>query len=72
MNISKEQIDELNAVLTIQLGPQDYEEKYEKAVKKVQQQAAMPGFRPGKVPSGLIKKRYGKSILLEELNKVLS
>jgi trigger factor len=72
MNISKEQIDALNAVVTIKVEPQDYNEKFEKAVKKVQQQMAMPGFRPGKVPTGLIKKRYGKSILLEELNKVLS
>ncbi len=37
MNISKEQIDELNAVVTIKVGPEDYTEKYEKAVKKVQQ-----------------------------------
>lgn len=72
MNITKEQIDDLNAVVTIKVGPEDYSDKYEKAVKKVQQQVAMPGFRPGKVPAGLIKKRYGKSILLEELNKVLS
>ncbi len=72
MNISKEQIDDLNAVVTIKVGPEDYNEKFEKAVKKIQQQMAMPGFRPGKVPTGLIKKRYGKSILLEELNKVLS
>ena len=72
MNISKEQIDALNAVVTIKVEPLDYNEKYEKAVKKLQQQMAMPGFRPGKVPTGLIKKRYGKSILLEELNKVLS
>jgi trigger factor len=72
MNITKEQIDELNAVVTIKVGPEDYTDKYEKAVKKVQQQVAMPGFRPGKVPGSLIKKKYGKSILLEELNKVLS
>ena len=72
MNILKEQTDDLNAVVTIKLSPEDYNEKYEKAIKKAQQQVALPGFRPGKVPSGLIKKRYGKSILLEELNRLLS
>jgi trigger factor len=72
MNIVKNQVDELNAVVTIQLEKNDYNEKYEKAIKKAQQQVSLPGFRPGKVPSGLIKKRFGKSILLEELNKILS
>ncbi|MBC7864931.1 MAG: trigger factor [Bacteroidia bacterium] len=72
MNIQQENIDELNAVVTIKVGPEDYDNQYEKAVKKVQQQVAMPGFRPGKVPNSLVKKKYGKSILLEELNKVLS
>ena len=42
------------------------------AFKKVQRNAAMPGFRPGKVPSSLIKKQYGTSILVEELNKLLN
>jgi trigger factor len=72
MDILKENIDNLNAVVTIKLSPEDYNEKYEKAIKKAQQQVSLPGFRPGKVPSGLIKKRFGKSILLEELNKLLS
>src|ERR1700741_228162 len=72
MNISKENIDELNAVVTIKVGPEDYETKVTDAIKKVQRQATLPGFRPGKVPSGLIKKQYGKSILVEELNKILN
>lgn len=72
MNITKENIDQLNAVVTIQVGPDDYNEKFERAIKKAQQQITMPGFRAGKVPNSLVKKKYGKSILLEELNKVLS
>lgn len=72
MNISKKDIDQLNAELTITVGPSDYEERVNNALKRVQRQAAMPGFRPGKVPAGLIKKQYGKSILADELNKLLN
>ena len=72
MNISKKDINALNAELSITLTPQDYEANVENAIKKVQKQAALPGFRPGKVPVGLIKKQHGKSILLDEVNKVLN
>ena len=72
MNITKKDISDLNAELSITLAPQDYEEKVENAIKKVQKQAAMPGFRPGKVPVGLIKKQHGKSILVDEINKILN
>jgi len=72
MNITKTDIDKLNAELSITVGPADYEAKVNDALKRVQKQAAMPGFRPGKVPAGLIKKQYGKSILVDELNKILN
>lgn len=72
MNISKTEIDPLNAELTITVGPADYEGKVNDALKRAQKQAAMPGFRPGKVPAGLIKKQYGKSILVDELNRLLN
>lgn len=72
MNITKKDIDALNAELSITLAPQDYEEKVNNAIKKVQKQAAMPGFRAGKVPVGLIKKQYGKGILVDEINKILN
>jgi trigger factor len=72
MNITKKDIDALNAELSITLAPQDYEEKVNNAIKKVQKQAAMPGFRAGKVPVSLIKKQYGKSILVDEINKILN
>lgn len=72
MNISKNEIDSLNAEIIINLGPSDYEQKVTDAIKKVQRNANMPGFRPGKVPVGLIKKQYGTSILVEELNKLLN
>lgn len=72
MNITKQDIDSLNAEITISLVPTDYEHIVTEGIKKVQRQASMPGFRPGKVPMGLIKKQYGTQILVEEINKLLN
>src|SRR5438105_8564607 len=72
MNITKQDIDGLNAVVTNEVAPSDYEKQVEDALKKVQKQASMPGFRPGKVPTGMVKKMYGKNILADELNKMLN
>ncbi len=72
MNITKTEIDPLNAVLTVKLEPVDYQTQYDNALKSHQKKVNMPGFRPGKVPVGLVKKMYGKSILADEINKLLS
>ena len=72
MNITKQDLDVLNAVVTIEVGPADYEKQVEDALKKAQRHASMPGFRPGKVPAGMVKKMYGKNILADELNKMLN
>ena len=72
MNVSKKDINALTAELSITLAPQDYETNVENALRKVQKQASLSGFRPGKVPAGLIKKQHGKSILLDEVNKLLN
>jgi len=72
MNITKHDIDSLNAEIKISVTPSDYEERVSEAIKKVQRQANMPGFRPGKVPTGLIKKQYGTQILVDEINKLLN
>ncbi len=72
MNISKKDVSSQIAELSITLAPIDYEAKVENAIKKVQKQASLPGFRPGKVPVGLIKKQHGKSILVDEINKILN
>jgi trigger factor len=72
MNITKHDIDSLNAEITISVSPDDYEGRVNEGIKKVQKQANMPGFRPGKVPSGLIKKQYGTQILVDEINKLLN
>lgn len=72
MNISKEQISDLNAVIKIQLQPEDYQSRVNEVIKSYQRNAKVPGFRPGKVPAGMIRKMYGKSVLVDELNKMLS
>lgn len=71
MNIVQEKTGELTAILKVQLQEDDYQPKVDKALKDMQKKANMPGFRPGKVPLGMVKKMYGKSILAEEVNKVL-
>lgn len=69
MNIEKKNIDEVTLVLTMTVEKADYQEGVEKALKEYRKRANMPGFRPGQVPLGLIKKMYGKSAAAEELNK---
>ncbi len=71
MNISVENIDKVNAVITAVVEPADYTVKYEKALKDAKKKMNMPGFRPGMVPVGLIKKQFGVSLLAEEVNKIL-
>ena len=72
MQIAKEKIDDLNIVLNIELNPEDYQEKYNASLKSYGKTVSIPGFRPGKVPGGIIKKKYGKALLAEELNKVIN
>ena len=72
MNVSLQNIDKVSALLTVKLEKADYQEKVEKSLKNLRQKAQMPGFRKGMVPQSLVKKMYGKSVLAEEVNKVLS
>ncbi|HKJ41139.1 MAG TPA: trigger factor [Sunxiuqinia sp.] len=72
MNITKEDINELNAVVTVKIEKSDYEATVNEQLKEYRKKANMPGFRPGKVPAGLVKKMYGKAILADEVNKMLS
>ncbi|MDQ3048126.1 MAG: trigger factor [Bacteroidota bacterium] len=72
MNITQENIDELNAVLKVKVVADDYLPKVESALKDYQKKASLPGFRPGKVPTGMIKKMYGKSVMVDEINKLLN
>lgn len=72
MNITKNDIDELNAELTIELVPEDYEQQVTSILKDYRKRANMPGFRPGMVPMGMVKKMYGKAVLADEINKIFS
>ncbi len=71
MNITKEQIDDLNAVVKVAITKDDYQEKVDSILKDYRKQANIPGFRKGQVPIGLIKKQYGKAVLVDEVNKLL-
>ncbi len=71
MNITKEQIDDLNAVLKVAITKDDYQEKVDKILKDYRKNANIPGFRKGQVPMGLIKKQYGRAVLVDEVNKLL-
>ncbi|WP_339628472.1 trigger factor [uncultured Maribacter sp.] len=71
MNITKEQIDDLNAVVKVAITKDDYQDKVDTILKDYKKQANIPGFRKGQVPMGLIKKQYGKAVLVDEVNKLL-
>jgi len=72
MEVIKEQIDDLNASIKIQLINDDFNPKVEAALKDIKKKANMKGFRPGMVPMGLVKKMYGQSVIIDEVNKLVS
>ena len=72
MNISQERLDNLNALVKIKISPEDYQLRVDKVIKEQAKKAKIPGFRPGMVPASHIKKMYGKSILVDEINNMLS
>jgi trigger factor len=71
LNITLNQTDSTNAQLKVVLEEADYASKVDQQVKEFSKKAQIKGFRPGKVPAGLVKKMYGKSILVEQINKLL-
>jgi trigger factor len=72
MNISRNETDELNSVLRIEIEKEDYEERVENVLRDYRRKAKIDGFRPGKVPFGLISKMYRKPVLADEVNKILN
>jgi len=72
MNITKENISKVNALLKVNVTKDDYTEKVETQIKDYKKKARVDGFRPGKIPEGLVRKMYGKAILVEEVNKIMS
>lgn len=72
MNITQEKTGALNAVVKIKIAPTDYTERVDKAIKEQAKKAQLPGFRKGMVPAAHIKRMYGKSILVDEINNLLN
>ncbi|PID92464.1 MAG: trigger factor [Bacteroidetes bacterium] len=72
MNITKEQQDKLNAILSVKVEKSDYEQKVDTVLKDYRRKARVDGFRPGKVPMGLIRKMYFTPVLVDEVNKLVS
>jgi len=71
MNITRENIDALNAVVKVDIAKEDYSDKVEKILVDYRKSANIPGFRKGHVPMGMVKKQYGKAVLVDEVNKLL-
>jgi len=72
MNIVRKDLDPNNAVVTLLIEKADYTEQVDKKLRETRKKANIPGFRPGMVPAGLIKKMYGKQLVAEEINKMVS
>jgi trigger factor len=71
MNITRENIDALNAVVTVNIAKDDYSDQVEKILSDYRKSANIPGFRKGHVPMTMVKKQYGKAVLVDEVNKLL-
>ncbi|EHQ43138.1 trigger factor [Myroides odoratus] len=71
MNITRNNVDALNAIVTIELAKEDYQGNVDTVLSNYKKNANVPGFRKGAVPMSLIQKQYGKSVLFEEVNKML-
>jgi trigger factor len=71
MNITRENIDALNAVVKVDIAKEDYSDKVEKILTDYRKSANIPGFRKGHVPMTMVKKQYGKAVLVDEVNKLL-
>ena len=71
MNIQKEETGALTATIKVKLSPEDYNPGVEKALKEQRKNAVLPGFRPGQVPMSLIKKRVGRAVLVNEVERLI-
>lgn len=71
MNITKNNVDALNAIVTIELAKEDFQGNVDNVLKNYKKSANIPGFRKGAVPMSLIQKQYGTAVLFEEVNKLL-
>ncbi len=72
MNITLNKIDNVNAKITVQLDEKDYQDKVKKTLKQINMSRPEAGFRPGKVPTAIIEKKYGKAVKFDVINKEVS
>ncbi|MCF8296609.1 MAG: trigger factor [Saprospiraceae bacterium] len=72
MNITQESTGDLTAIIKLEVVPEDYKNSVDKILKDYQRKANIPGFRPGKVPFGMVKKMYGTAVIADEMNKLIS
>lgn len=72
MNISLKNIDAVSGIVKLEIGKEDYAGQVDKSLRNFRQKANVPGFRKGMVPMGMVKKMYGKHLLVEEVNKLIS
>lgn len=71
MKISFENPDKVNGLLTLTVETADFQERVNKTLKDYRKKANVPGFRPGMVPMGMIKKQFGEAVKAEEINKLI-
>lgn len=71
MNITKENVDALNAIVKVDIVAEDYKDKVTEVLNDYRKKADIPGFRKGNVPMGMVKKQYGKAVMIDEVNKLL-
>lgn len=71
MNITRENIDTLNAIVKVDIAKEDYSDKVDKILADYRKTANIPGFRKGHVPMGMVKKQYGQAVLIDEVNKLI-
>ena len=69
MNVTINKIDAVNATITVSLEEKDYQDKVKKTLREINMTRPEPGFHPGKVPAGLIQKKYGKAVKYDVVNK---
>lgn len=71
MNVTRKDVDALNAVVTVQIKQEDVTPQVEKVLKDYRKRANIPGFRKGNIPMSVVKKQYGQAVLVDEVNKAL-
>ena len=71
MNVTRKDVDALNAVITVDINQEDVAPKVAQVLNDYRKRADIPGFRKGNVPMGVIKKQYGQAVMVDEVNKML-